>query len=88
MACKEDGDRRNNERFIGQEHASGETDAILLEFPIEKAEDTDDEDDSDIESLVSPSMEALMDQNAVGVTDMANLPSTKNADCWNWSVSL
>ena len=86
IACEGDGDRKNNERFIDQEQASAEIDAIVLEFPIDKAEDTDDEDDSDMESLVSPSTEALIDQNAVDVMDMANLPSNKTADCWNWSV--
>jgi hypothetical protein len=58
-------------------------DAILSEFLIDEVEGTDDEDDNDMELLVSPSTEAPVDQNAVGVVEMANLRSAKTPDCWN-----
>jgi len=81
-----DEEPEQNEVSTIQEQAPGETDAILSEVLIGEIEDTDDEDESDMELLVSPSTEANVDQNAVGVVDMANLRSAKSPDCWNRHV--
>ena len=83
MTCEGDDDPEKTGVSTDQEHISGETDAILSKFLIGEVEGTDDDDDSDMELLVSPSTDAPVDQNVVGVMDMANLRSAKTPDCWN-----
>ena len=86
MTCEGDDDPEKNELSTDQEHISGEIDAILSKFLIGEVEGTDDDDDGDMELLVSLSTEAPVDQNAVGVMDMAHRRSAKTPDCWNCHV--
>jgi hypothetical protein len=77
-----DRDRERDEIFAGQEQTLGGTDALLAEFLIDQAEDTDDEYDSDTELLVSPSTEMLVDQDIEDTVDTAYVESADSPGHW------